>query len=613
MLNRYLLAAGGVMAALLMRTQACGPTCTDNDGDGYCAEQDDCDDNDPNVYPGATEVCDSKDDNCDGVIPADEFDYDQDGYRICQGDCNDTNKAIHPNATELCNGKDDNCDGAVPGNELDGDGDSYAACQGDCNDSDRSIYPGASEQCNGKDDNCDSAVPSNESDSDGDGFRGCSGDCNDADKGTYPGATEICDGHDQDCDGLSDATVGSSSTWVRSICGAVLKGSSSSVDAFGDDQATIIFNADLGLYQMWFRLVDNSGNAQGRIGYATSSDGVVWSKLTAADGSPRAVLDLGASGSWDAFRLGFPSVVYRDGAYWMYYQGQDTSGVIRIGLATSKDGVAWTRYANNPVLSAGASGTWDSKSIQAPSVIYDSAVGKWKMWYTGSDGNFLQTGYAESSDGQTWKKNATPVIPVGAAGAWDSGRAIFARVHYYNGQYQAYYSGDDTLKSYTYEIGYAYSSDGLTWTKLPTNPVFSFGQSGAFDSFSAYAADVVPVGDGYSMFYSGGSSLNGPYAIGLARKSSPDATLLAPIGGSTYRRGDVVDFLVEAHVAGDVESISSTFVSDRDGVIGSSSADPSGLIEFSTSALSRGEHRITILSYDDGGLVTSTAVLLNID
>ncbi|MCW8328526.1 S8 family serine peptidase [Photobacterium sp. SDRW27] len=48
--------------------------CTDNDGDGYCAEVDDCDDTNANVNPGKNEKGqrrkDGLDNNCNGVIDA---------------------------------------------------------------------------------------------------------------------------------------------------------------------------------------------------------------------------------------------------------------------------------------------------------------------------------------------------------------------------------------------------------------------------------------------------------------------------------------------------------------------------------------------------------------
>lgn len=49
------------------------PTCTDEDGDGWCVEEGDCDDTNPHVYPGHNDRRgrfgrDGVDSDCDGRI-----------------------------------------------------------------------------------------------------------------------------------------------------------------------------------------------------------------------------------------------------------------------------------------------------------------------------------------------------------------------------------------------------------------------------------------------------------------------------------------------------------------------------------------------------------------
>ena len=65
------------------------------------------------------------------------------------------------------------------------------------------------------------------------------------------------------------------------------------------------------------------------------------------------ILEAGPAGSWDAGGLSWPSVVATDDGYAMYYTGVERlRGRGAIGLATSPDGIAWTKH-DGPVLRAG--------------------------------------------------------------------------------------------------------------------------------------------------------------------------------------------------------------------------------------------------------------------
>lgn len=599
-----LLTAVGIMGTFtytnLTATCGCnGPE--DVDGDTYCVP-DDCDDTNPDTFPGAPEVCDGKDNDCDGSVPVIESDADKDGVTACGGDCDDNNAAVKPGATEICDGKDNNCDGALGATEVDADGDGSQACAGDCNDSDPDIYPGAAEQCDGLDNNCDGAIPAEETDSDGDGYTSCNGDCDDTNKTIFPGATEICDGADQNCDGLSDVTSDGSTAWQRSVCAAVLAGTTGSYDAVGIDHPSVIYNQDLLKFQAWYRATDASKVA--RIGYAESTNGVSWTKNSAA------VLNPGASGAWDAKALAFPSVVYKDGAYVMYYHGQDSSNKLRIGRATSPDGKVWTKDATF-VMEATATTTWEAKAVSSPSVLFDADENLWKMWYTGSDGTTLRTGYASSADGKVWTKNANYVVGAGGTGTWDSKRVVFARVHKEKGLYHMFYSGDDINNTFTYEIGYATSTDGINWTKLD-DPVFSFSTTGQFDSFMVYSAEVIPSFDAYSMYYSGAISLDGPYAVGVARNAQPYASLVAPQPGSVSRVGERVEFALDVEDLGHKGLVTAYFFDSVDGMIGVSTSYPGSPLVFATNELTPGEHTVHAVVLDNGGLMSHETVDISV-
>ena len=106
--------------------------CPDNDGDGYTDEAcggTDCDDSDSLTYPDADEICDGIDNNCNGIVPQDEWDDDDDGWRVCEGDCDDDDADVSPGEEEsetignCADGLDNDCDDLVDTDpECGGDG-----------------------------------------------------------------------------------------------------------------------------------------------------------------------------------------------------------------------------------------------------------------------------------------------------------------------------------------------------------------------------------------------------------------------------------------------------------------------------------------------------------
>jgi len=66
------------------------------------------------------------------------------------------------------------------------------------------------------------------------------------------------------------------------------------------------------------------------------------------------------------------------------------------------------RYHDNPVLTRGGAGAWDEGRVDNPCVIFDSQDEQYEMWYSGrdADGHNGRTGYAVSTtDGISWTKD----------------------------------------------------------------------------------------------------------------------------------------------------------------------------------------------------------------
>lgn len=162
-------------------------------------------------------------------------------------------------------------------------------------------------------------------------------------------------------------------------------------------------------YKMWYSGRDSSGKET--IRYATSTDGLAWSKVL--DGAnPKKVLNVGGTGAWDSFKLRDPWVIDDAGTLKMWYAGCSVWPMFKIGYATSTDGgTTWTKHASNPVYS-GTVGGWDGFQVYGPSVVKDGST--YHMYYSGTDANMSQvwsTGYATSGDGITWAAGArNPVL-----------------------------------------------------------------------------------------------------------------------------------------------------------------------------------------------------------
>ena len=280
-------------------------------------------------------------------------------------------------------------------------------------------------------------------------------------------------------------------------------------------ESSVIFDGTT--YKMWYGASDGASE---RIGYATSPDGLTWTKH---DSNP--VLIEGELGSWDEQEVFTPYVLFDGTNYRMWFNGDNGQGSDNnhIGYATSPNGFTWTKHDSNPVLSPEDS--WEGTHLNAPVVLMlDDTT--FIMLYSGvtsaPPGN--QIGLARSSDGVIWEKEITNPVLAGGEGWEGTQRYVEAAIFI-----------DETLHMWWVgygaagfcHTGYATSPDsGVTWTRYEGNPVLSVSP-GEFDAMCAGVGAVLldTTTDTFKMWY---DSWDGSNTGAFGYATAPDS--IPPIG-----------------------------------------------------------------------------------
>jgi hypothetical protein len=156
-----------------------------------------------------------------------------------------------------------------------------------------------------------------------------------------------------------------------------------------------------GVYKMWFHaggyLYQGKRLGNGEIGYATSPDGLRWTKHAA-----NPVIRIGPAGAFDDQQAAEPRVIRMDAGYRMYYTGQNRTTLAKsLAMATSADGINWTKDSRNPILRPERWGGWGGAFI--------FTAGIWNLWHARYD-DVSGLEYKWSVDGVSW--NDGPANPV---------------------------------------------------------------------------------------------------------------------------------------------------------------------------------------------------------
>ena len=183
----------------------------------------------------------------------------------------------------------------------------------------------------------------------------------------------------------------------------------------------------------------------------------------------------------------------------------------------------FVKYAGNPIMGPRGIG-WESRRVYNPSVIVENGVFHMLYRAEGGDGISGRIGYAWSEDGLNFTRLPDPVLS--PSESYDIGGCEDPRVVRIGGRYYMTYTGNDPLEGGGYRtpgnICLARSGDLIHWEKLGE----TVQPAHAWNSYQIKAGALVPerIGGYYYMFYMGE---NQPWRgrIGLARATDIDNVL----------------------------------------------------------------------------------------
>jgi hypothetical protein len=256
----------------------------------------------------------------------------------------------------------------------------------------------------------------------------------------------------------------------------------------------------------------------GRIGLATSRDGLNWQRVRGPGALGSVLAPSPDPAAFDSAHVGLGDVHPAGSGFDMWYFGgpartMEVAGLrvsgfpLAIGKATSPDGLHWTRDPGpdgGAWLSPGAPDEADAFMAGWPQVLrlHD---GRWRMMYHSylPAVNQFVICAAESADGRRWTKLGR-IFGAGTPGSFDADGPATRHVLWHDGRWVMFYEGFASMHA---SIGLAESRDGLEWQRIP-GPLpggaiicRSAPASGRWDAGAVGTPWVIPMEDGALRLY----------------------------------------------------------------------------------------------------------------
>ncbi len=199
--------------------------------------------------------------------------------------------------------------------------------------------------------------------------------------------------------------------------------------------------------------------------------------------------------NWDSYYVHNPNVNKIGDSYGMWYEGHGITGGWQIGLAFSPDGVNQWKRELTPIIIGGT----ENQEIGDPNVLVTS-TNQYQIFYTLIN-SLPSMNSATSQNGLSWNiSNILSLEPI--PNTWTANGIIRGRsIILLNRVLHLWFTAKN--QSGSWQIGYATSSDGISWTEENQgDPIVIRGESAGLNV--SYPAVLIS-GGLYHMWYATGS------------------------------------------------------------------------------------------------------------
>lgn len=261
-----------------------------------------------------------------------------------------------------------------------------------------------------------------------------------------------------------------------------------------------------------------------------------------------AIVTNGGSSAWDS-NLRFMSALKVGSTYYLFYTGGTGWDYAHVGLATSSDGITWTKHSSNPIFRCRSHSGDTDKSYANPYVYHDGI--SFYMFYSvwQGSGTGWEIHLATSNNGVSWSKHSSnPILDNSLnPNAWEY-QLQTASIMKDGNTYRLYYYGH--AQGGTFYLAMATSNDLKTWTEYANNPMRK-GDTNGWEYWLTTYGTIEMIDGTYRIWSSSGANPGGKYYVGWIRSVdgvtfTPSVTAqLSPKANTIYAQGVRDPYLID--------------------------------------------------------------------